>query len=53
MSSTVFYSLALVFGLNVTQAELAVRLQADAKVKEFVAAVTPKTVRIETLVTIG
>jgi len=45
----------LVFGLNVTQAELAVRVQsdADAKVREFIAGVTPTTVRIETHVAIG
>jgi hypothetical protein len=35
------------FGLNVTHAELAVRLQADAKVKEFIAGVASTTIRIE------
>jgi universal stress protein A len=45
----------LVFGLNLTQAELAVRVQsdADAKVREFIASVVPTTVRIKARVAIG
>jgi universal stress protein A len=44
-----------VFGLNCTQAELAVRVQsdADAKVRKFIAGVTPTTVRIDAHVAIG
>ena len=52
-SSAVFYRLAPVFGLNVTQPEPAVGAQADAEVKEFFADVTPAMVRIETLAAIG
>jgi universal stress protein A len=45
----------LVFGLNLTQAELAVKLQADAnaRVQEFITSVASTTVRIEAQVAIG
>jgi universal stress protein A len=45
----------LVFGLNLTQAELALKVQsgADAKVREFIAGVIPTTVRIDAHVAIG
>jgi nucleotide-binding universal stress UspA family protein len=45
----------LVFGLNVTQAELAVWVQsdADANLREFIATVIPTTVRIDAHVALG